>query len=58
MADGEVVKIDESAGNKEGFYSRAEHEAYHRAVRDLHRDFREDHPGARHDHYTWHHWWW
>ena len=43
--------------HEEGFYSQAEHRAYHRALRDLHGDFHEDHPGTRHDHYTWRRWW-
>ena len=38
-------------GHEEGFYSDAEHNAYHRALRDLHGDFHEDHPGNWHDHY-------
>ena len=42
---------------EEGFYSRAEHRAYHRALRDLHSDFHENHPGTRHDHYSWRRWW-
>jgi hypothetical protein len=43
--------------HEEGFYSDTEHRAYHRALRDLHRDFHEDHPGTRHDHYTWRRYW-
>jgi len=39
--------------HEQGFYSRWEHRAYHRALRDLHGEFHEDHPGTRHDHYTW-----
>src|SRR5712692_10449673 len=39
--------------HEEGFYSRAEHNAYHRALRDLQQDFHEDHPGNWHDHYRW-----
>lgn len=35
----------------EGFYSRREHRAYHRALRDLHGEFHNDHPNTRHDHY-------
>ena len=42
--------------HEEGFYSPAEHRAYHRALRDLHGDFHEDHPGTRHDHYSWRPW--
>src|SRR5262249_27071209 len=38
-----------------GFYSGAEHRAYHRALRERHEDFHEDHPGTRHDHYR--RWW-
>ena len=38
-----------------GFYSGAEHRAYHRALRDRHEEFYEDHPGTRHDHYR--RWW-
>ena len=36
-----------------GFDSRWEHRAYHRGLRNLHGEFHEDHPGTRHDHYTW-----
>src|SRR5262245_60275906 len=36
--------------HEEGFYSRSEHRAYHRALRGLHGDFHEDYPGTRHDH--------
>src|SRR5262245_12773096 len=39
--------------HEEGLYSRAEHRAYHRALRDLHGDFQEDHPVTRHVHCTW-----
>ena len=39
--------------HEEGFYSREEHNAYHRALRDLHQDFHDDHPGNWHDHYRW-----
>jgi len=39
--------------HEQGFYSGWEHRAYHRALRDLHGEFHEDHPGTRHDHYTW-----
>jgi hypothetical protein len=39
--------------HEEGFYSRGEHNAYHRALRDLHQDFHDDHPGNWHDHYRW-----
>ena len=39
--------------HEEGFYSGGEHNAYHRALRDLHGDFHEDHPGNWHDHYGW-----
>jgi len=38
-----------------GFNSEAEHRAFHRALRYLHRDFHEDHPGTWHDHYR--RWW-
>ncbi len=34
-----------------GFYSRSEHEGYHEALRDVHREFHDDHPGTRHDGY-------
>lgn len=37
----------------EGFYSREEHRAYHRNLRDRHGDFHDDHPGTRHDHYRY-----
>ena len=39
--------------HQEGFYSDGEHNAYHRALRDLHQDFHEDHPGNWHDHNGW-----
>ncbi len=42
-----------SRAHEEGFYSGAEHRAYHRALRDLHGEFHEDHPGTRHDHYSY-----
>jgi hypothetical protein len=41
--------------HEEGFYSRGEHRAYHRALRDLHGGFHQDHPNTRHDHYR--RWW-
>lgn len=34
-----------------GFYSREEHQGYHRALRDTHDEFHDDHPGTRHDGY-------
>ena len=34
-----------------GFYSRREHNSYHRALRDLHDEFHDDHPNTRHDGY-------
>ena len=37
--------------HEEGFSSRAEHEGYHRALRDQHDEFHDDHPGTRHDGY-------
>lgn len=37
--------------HEQGFYSREEHEGYHRAVRGLHDEFHDDHPGTRHDGY-------
>ncbi len=39
--------------HEQGFDSRWEHRAYHRALRDLHGEFHEDHPGTRHDHYSY-----
>ena len=39
--------------HEQGFDSRWEHRAYHRGLRNLHGEFHEDHPGTRHDHYTW-----
>lgn len=52
-------KVNEAhrRAHEEGFYSQAEHRAYHRALQDLHQDFHADHPGTRHDHYTWRRWW-
>ena len=37
--------------HEEGFYSRREHRAYHRALRDIHGEFHDEHPGTRHDGY-------
>ncbi|SRR5258707_9648838 len=34
--------------HEEGFYRGAEHNAYHRALRDLHEGLHEDHPGNWH----------
>ena len=31
--------------HEEGFWSRAEHRAYHRALRDLHDSYHDDHDG-------------
>lgn len=39
--------------HEEGFYSRSEHRAYHRALRGLHWKFHDHHPGTRHDHHSW-----
>lgn len=39
--------------HEEGFYSRSEHRAYHHALRHRHHHFHDDHPGTRHDHYSW-----
>ena len=49
---GGVGRAHERA-HEEGFYSRGEHRAYHRALRGLHREFHDHHPGTRHDHYSW-----
>jgi len=46
-----------TGAHEEGFYSRAEHRAYHPALKDLHGDFHEEHPRTRHDHYSWRRWW-
>ena len=43
--------------HEQGFNSYWEHRAYHRALRDLHGEFHGDHPGTRHDHYTWGRYW-
>lgn len=37
--------------HEEGFVSPEEHEGYHRALRELHDEFHDDHPGTRHDGY-------
>ena len=37
--------------HERGFYSEGEHSGYHRALRDLHDGFHDDHPGTRHDGY-------
>ena len=47
------VNREHERAHEEGFYSRGEHRAYHRALRDRHGEFHEDHPGTRHDHYSW-----
>lgn len=36
--------------HEEGFYSRGEHRAFHRALRYMHRDFHGEHPGTGYDH--------
>ena len=45
----DVAEIHERA-HEDGFYSRREHRAFHRALRYLHRDFHDDHPNTWHDH--------
>lgn len=37
--------------HEEGFYSRREHKAYHRALRGVHDEFHDEHPNTRHDGY-------
>ena len=37
--------------HERGFYGQEEHEGYHRALRDMHREFHDDHPGTWHDGY-------
>lgn len=37
--------------HEQGFYSQEEHEGYHRALRQMHREFHGDHPGTWHDGY-------
>ncbi len=34
-----------------GFYSREEHQGYHHALRQMHEEFHDDHPGTSHDGY-------
>lgn len=46
----EVDAAHEQA-HEEGFASEAEHEGYHRALREMHGNFHDDHPGTRHDGY-------
>jgi hypothetical protein len=43
----------------EGFDSPEEHAAFHRALRYLHREYHDDHPGNWHDHYGYgfRRWW-
>ena len=38
----------------EDFYSSEEHDAWHRANGEAHRDFHDDHPNTWHDHYRRH----
>ena len=44
-------EIDEAhaRAHERGFASPEEHAAYHRALRDLHREYHEDHPDADND---------
>lgn len=37
--------------HEEGFYSRGEHRAFHRALRYQHHDFHDEHPDTWHDHH-------
>ena len=37
--------------HERGFYSEEEHDGYHRALRQMHDEFHDDHPGTRHDGY-------
>ena len=37
--------------HQRGFYGRGEHRGYHQALRDVHGEFHEEHPGTRHDGY-------
>ncbi len=37
------------AAHERGFWSPGEHAAYHRALRDMHREFHYDHPDAYND---------
>jgi hypothetical protein len=43
--------------HEEGFWSRREHWAYHRYLKEKHDGFHYYHPGTRHDHYGWYRWW-
>jgi hypothetical protein len=44
-----AAEVHERA-HEDGFYSRREHPAFHRALRYLHRDFHDEHPNTWHDH--------
>lgn len=46
-------EVDEAhaQAHEEGFYSRREHKAYHRALRGVHGEFHDEHPDTRHDGY-------
>lgn len=37
--------------HEEGFANEAEHQSYHRAMREMHDNFHDDHRGTRHDGY-------
>lgn len=39
--------------HEEGFSSRRDHRAYHRALRYLHREYHEDHPQYSYRHRYW-----
>jgi hypothetical protein len=45
------VDAAHAQAHEEGFASEAEHEGYHRALREMHENFHDDHPGTRHDGY-------
>ena len=45
------VDEDHAEAHADGFYSRRDHKRYHRALRDVHGDFHEEHPNTRHDGY-------
>ncbi len=45
------VDAAHAQAHEEGFASQAEHDGYHRALRQTHDAFHDDHPGTRHDGY-------
>lgn len=51
------IGAEHRRAHEEGFWSRGEHRAYHRELKEKHGDFHHNHPGTRHDHYRWYQRW-